>query len=66
MKRYKRLNGKNTDYPRPRLEAIKISKYQVSKMKNTQSARSINVEVKSEYLSNVPPPNGRGPVMYFE
>ena len=52
------MKGKKIDYPRPLLEAIRMSKYQVKKIKNAQSANKIKEEVKSEYLSYIPVPNG--------
>lgn len=52
------MKGKKIDYPRPLLEEIRMSKYQVNKIKNAQSANKIKEEAKSEYLSYIPEPNG--------
>jgi hypothetical protein len=43
-----------------------MSKYQAKSIKKRQSANITPTEIKSEYLSNWPPPNGSGPWLLFE
>lgn len=55
--------GKSKGSALPLFEAIMLSKYQASRAKRAASAYKTNIDVRSEYLSKVPPPKGKGPLV---